>query len=70
MDPNTTLMEALALARTLVERHDHTDSLGYDDVADRLATALLSLDAWIVRSGVLPARWTPRQERQYGRSRR
>lgn len=54
MDPDTTLTDALAIARAIA---DGGDLGGLDGAA--LAEHVLALDEWIAKGGYLPARWRP-----------
>ena len=58
MDPNETLKELRLLVKQVHKDYEDPDGNGVDqDDADRLATLIESLDAWISNGGFLPKDW-------------
>jgi hypothetical protein len=64
MDPNATLGELLAIARGIVDADP--DTLDVNDLREvaghgcALAENICNLDAWLLKGGFLPHRWSPK----------
>ncbi|TMZ71010.1 hypothetical protein EMG21_27685 [Klebsiella pneumoniae] len=55
MDPNVVLEERILKQIKLMEGIDSVESLA--DLADDLIDAVVTLDEWLRKGGVLPERW-------------
>ena len=55
MDPNVVLEERILKQIKLMEGIDSVESLA--DLADDLIGAVVTLDEWLRKGGVLPERW-------------
>jgi len=59
MDPDKALETALTSAAELIDRDTHDTRIWFATIAQvlELAEAVLALDGWLRKGGVLPKRW-------------